>query len=56
MVNVGLAYEMQPNLNLTCDVANLFNSPQKIYRGFPDPLDTEIIQGTTLTFGVQGRF
>lgn len=56
IVNVGLAYELRPNLNLTCDVANLFNASQKIYRGVPDRLDTEIIQGTTLTVGVQGRF
>ena len=56
IVNLGVAYELRPNLSLTCDVANLFNAPQKFYRGVPDQLDTEIIQGTTLTIGMQGRF
>ena len=56
IMNVGFAYEVRPNVNLTCDIANLGNAPQKIYRGVPDQLDTEIIQGTTVTVGVQGRF
>ena len=56
IVNLGVAYELRPHLSLTCDVANLFNAPQKFYRGVPDQLDTEIIQGTTLTIGMQGRF
>ena len=56
IVNVGFAYEVRPNLSLTCEVANLTNAPQKIYRGISDQLDTEIIQGTTITVGIQGRF
>ncbi len=56
IVNLGIASALRPNLNLACDLANLFNAPQKIYRGLPDRLDTEIIQGTTLTVGVPGRF
>ena len=56
IVNLGAAYDLFPNLSLTCDVANLCNAPQKIYRGVRDQLDTEIIQGTTVTVGIQGRF
>ena len=56
IVNLGFSYEVRPSLHLTCDVANISNAPQKIYRGIPDQLDTEIIQGTTITFGIQGRF
>jgi hypothetical protein len=38
------------------DVANLFNEPQALYRSVPSQMSTTIINGTSITFGVNGRF
>ena len=54
--NVGAAYQLNPRLSLTLDVSNLFNEPQRTYRGFTDRMSGTIINGTSLTFGVNGRF
>jgi TonB-dependent receptor len=56
MVNLGLTWQLRPNLTLQFDVANLFNSPLQYYRGIPDQMETFIMQGTTISAGVQGRF
>jgi TonB-dependent receptor len=56
MVNLGFTWQLRPNLNLQFDVANLFNSPLQYYRGHPDQLETFLMQGTTISAGVQGRF
>ncbi|MBI4623077.1 MAG: TonB-dependent receptor [Verrucomicrobia bacterium] len=56
MVNVGLAYQVRPAVTLTCDVANLFNEPEAFYRGIPDQLQRMNLPGTSITFGVNGRF
>lgn len=56
IVNVGLAYQLRPAVTLTCDIANIFNEPQALYRGFPDRMSSFSIPGTTITFGVSGRF
>jgi iron complex outermembrane recepter protein len=55
-VNVGVAYQVRPAINLTFDVSNLFNEAQRFYRGIPDQMQTTIINGTTITMGVNGRF
>ena len=47
---------MRPSVTLTVDVSNLFNKPQAYYRGIPDQMQNTIINGTTMTFGVNGRF
>jgi iron complex outermembrane recepter protein len=54
--NLGLEYQLRPWLRLTCDVSNLFNEPQAFYRGIPDQMQSVIITGTLVTFGVAGRF
>ncbi len=54
--NVGFGYQVRPTLNFSCDVTNLTNEPQASYRGIPDQLQQRILQGTSITFGVSGRF
>jgi TonB-dependent receptor len=56
LVNYGVAWQLRPSLSLTCDVANLFNEPTVFYRGIPDQISTHTVNGTTITFGVSGRF
>ncbi|HUR57675.1 MAG TPA: TonB-dependent receptor [Opitutaceae bacterium] len=56
IVNLGVAYQLRPNLSLTADVSNLFNEPQSWWRGTPDQMSRIYINGTTMTFGVSGRF
>ncbi len=54
--NLGVEYDLLPNLKLTLDVSNAFNEPQTYYRGIPDQLETFLMQGPKYTIGVQGRF
>jgi iron complex outermembrane receptor protein len=55
-VTAGVAYQYRPWLQFTVDVANLFNEPQALYRSVPSQMSTTIINGTSITFGVNGRF
>ncbi len=55
-VNVGVAYQVRPSLQITLDVANLFNEPQAFYRGVRNQMQNTIINGTTVTAGINGRF
>jgi hypothetical protein len=56
MVNLGLAYQLSPALSLTCDIDNLFNEKQRLYRRIPDQMQRTNMTGTTITLGVSGRF
>lgn len=56
LVNLGLTYQLRPDLTLQCDIANLFNRPQRYYRYVDSQMETYLEQGTTISFGVQGRF
>ena len=56
LVNLNLRYQLPRNLNLTFGVANIFNEPQIYYRSVRDQLETFLIQGTTITAGIEGRF
>jgi TonB-dependent receptor len=55
-VTVGMAWQHRPSLQFTVDVANLFNEPIRNYRGFADRMSNTIINGTSITFGINGRF
>jgi len=55
-INAGISYQVRPNLQLTLDGANLSNEPQSFYRGVRSQMQSTILNGTTLTFGVNGRF
>ncbi len=56
LVNLNLRYQLPRSLTLTFGVNNLFNEPQRYYRGVRDQLETFLIQGTTITGGIEGRF
>lgn len=55
-LTAGVAYQYRPSLSFTVDVGNLTNEPQRLYRGNPSQMSTTILNGTTITFGVNGRF
>jgi iron complex outermembrane recepter protein len=56
LINLGLAYQIRPQVSLSIDVGNLTNEVQAFYRGYSDRMQNTIIPGTTITFGVSGRF
>jgi TonB-dependent receptor len=56
LFNVNARYQFRRNVTLNLGVQNLFNEPQRYYRGFSDQLETFLIQGTTITASVEGRF
>jgi iron complex outermembrane receptor protein len=56
LVNLNLRYQLPRSLTLTFGVANLFNEPQVYYRSVSSQLETFLIQGTTITAGLEGRF
>jgi iron complex outermembrane recepter protein len=56
VVNAGIAYQWRPSVAFVVDVQNLFNEPQQFFRGVPDQMSEYRIPGTTITFGVSGRF
>ena len=56
IVNLGFAYQIRPAVQLTWDISNLFNAPLASYRGIPDQMQSTGILGTTMNFGVNGRF
>ncbi|MBI5767437.1 MAG: TonB-dependent receptor [Verrucomicrobia bacterium] len=57
IVNASVRYQLPwRNVTLSMGVYNLFNAPQIYYRSIPDQLETFLMQGTTMTFGLEGRF
>ena len=56
VMNLGFAYQLRPNLSVTCDIDNLTNEPQIVYRGNPDQLQSASYHGVNVTLGVSGRF
>ena len=56
IVNLGLTYQLRRGVTLSLDFSNLFNAPQEYYRALPDRLERATFNGTTVTFGVSGRF
>lgn len=56
LVNVGVTYQLRRGLALSVDIANVFNAPQDYYRALPNRLERSTCNGTTITFGVSGRF
>ena len=49
-VNFSVAYKLRPWMRLTCDVTNVFNEPQTLYRGFNDRVQSVIKSGTSVSF------
>jgi hypothetical protein len=46
----------KPARSFSIDVNNPTNEPQEWYRGIPDQMAEFRVAGTTITFGVSGRF
>jgi len=56
LINLGFGYQLRPALNLTLDIDNLTNVPQRRYRGVLDNMEHFNYPGTTITVGINGRF
>ena len=56
IVNTNIRYTIRPSVTLNFGVQNLFNEPQIYYRGIRDQLETFLVNGTTITAGIEGRF
>jgi len=55
-VNVGVAYQLRPNLAFTVDVSNILNEPQVLYRGYKTRTSQITYNFVTITAGLNGRF
>jgi outer membrane receptor protein involved in Fe transport len=55
-IDLGLTYQVRPALSLSCNVSNLGNEPYMTYRYSRERLRDYIVNGTTVTVGVNGRF
>lgn len=56
LTHLGFSYNWRPEVSFFCDVNNLFNEPQRLYRHIPSQMSRTNITGTTINFGVSGRF
>ncbi|MEY2878660.1 MAG: hypothetical protein RLZZ15_1040 [Verrucomicrobiota bacterium] len=56
VTDLGFSYQLRPNLQLTCDIANVTNEPQQFYRYVTSQMERTILNGVTWTVGVNGRF
>ncbi len=56
LINLGFSYQVRPSVTVTVDIDNLTNVPQRRYRGTEDNMEYYNYPGTTVTFGVTGRF
>jgi TonB-dependent receptor len=56
LVNIGLTYRWSRAVSLSLDLTNAFNEPQAFYRALPSRLERSTFNGTTISFGVSGRF
>ena len=56
MFNLNFRYQLPRNITVNFGVQNVFNEPQRYYRGFRDQMSQFRIQGTTLTLSAEARF
>jgi TonB-dependent receptor len=56
LFNLNVRYQLPRNVTLNFGVQNIFNEPQRYYRSIPDQMETFLIQGTTITASIEGRF
>ena len=56
VTDLGFSYRLRPNTDLTCDITNVTNEPQKFYRGYSSRLQSLSLHGVGVTIGVSGRF
>jgi len=55
LFNLNLRYNLPRNMTVNLGVQNLFNEPQRYYRGTHDQVNQVRLQGTTLTLSLEGR-
>jgi TonB-dependent receptor len=56
ILNLGFSYQLRPAVSLTFDVSNLTNEPVVFYRGIRDQMERTLMTGTSINFGLSGRF
>jgi iron complex outermembrane recepter protein len=56
LVNLGFSYQLRPWLNVTLDIDNLTNEPQRRYRYIESQMEYFNYPGTGITVGFNGRF
>ena len=56
VTDLGFTWQLRPNVQLFWDISNLTNERQAFYRFIPAQMERTIINGTTWTMGVSGRF
>lgn len=56
LVNLGVTYQLTRRVSFSVDLTNVFNEPQDYYRARPERLERSTFNGTTMTFGLSGRF
>ncbi len=56
VTDLGFTWRLRAGAELSLDVSNLTNEPQQFYRGVTSRMERTILNGTTLTLGVSGRF
>jgi TonB-dependent receptor len=56
VINTSFAFQLRPALSLTLDIDNVTNEPQVFYKGFRDRIQSHVVNGITMNFGVSGRF
>ncbi len=56
VVNVGVSYQLRPQLSIFADVANLTDEPQRFYRFRPSQVERYVFNNPAVTFGISGRF
>lgn len=55
-MNTSVNYQLRRGVSLFCDVANLFDKPQRWYTGYESRPFRSTTNGATMTFGVRGNF
>ena len=55
LFNMNLRYNLPRNMTVNLGVQNIFNEPQRYYRGTHDQVNQVRLQGTTLTLSLEGR-
>ena len=56
ITDLDFSYDLRRGVSLFATVSNLTNEPQKFYRFVTTQMDKEVLDGTTISAGVSGRF
>ena len=56
VTDLGFTWQWRPDVQVFWDISNLTNEPQAFYRFIPSQMERTIINGTTWTLGISGRF